>query len=96
MLHQLTDLPTKDVKELILYRPAYSEIITIRIPKYGDFFVDQWTLTQYLKNLEYIGVERCLDMLWNSRVIKVDLENLRHWSIYNEVNLDDFRTLYNF
>lgn len=93
-IHNLTDLPM-GIKNLLLYRPARSEIITIVIEGYGKFFVDQWVLTQYLNNLEYIGIEGLLDMLWNSRVIKVDIDNLRHYSAYNEINLDELRSLEN-
>ncbi len=92
--HTLADLP-KNVKHLLLYRPAYSDIITVVIEGYGKFFVDIWVLTQYLKNLQYIGIERLLDMLWNSRVVKVDIENLRHYSVYNEVDLDELRSFEN-
>lgn len=82
-LHTLFDLPKK-VDKLLLYRPAYSDIITVRIKDAGDFFVDKYTLIQYLKNLEYIGVDECIDMLWNFRVVEVDINNCRHMCVYDE------------
>lgn len=93
-VHKLTDLPM-NVKGLLLYRPAYSEIITVVIDNYGKFFVDPWVLTQYLKNLQYIGIEGLMDMLWNFRVVKVDIENLRHYVAYDKVDLNELRSIEN-